>query len=94
MRLPGEHRNIFPDYTVDRFSGTLFWWWLFSSHARSLGEGSTIHSPPAIFFFKVEIRTCTPVSLFRPGSVHSGTTSRDDCGHVFPEELSVNSFPG
>ena len=28
-----------------------------------------------------------------PGSVHSGSASRDDCGRLFPEELRVSSFP-
>ena len=27
----------------------LYWWWLFSSRARILGECLTIHSPPALF---------------------------------------------
>ena len=35
------------------------------------------------FFFKVEISSCTLVPLFRPGSVHSGSASWDDCGWVF-----------
>ena len=34
----------------------------FSSHARILGECSTIHSPPSIFF-KVEISSCTLIPL-------------------------------
>ena len=25
--------------------------------------------------------------------IHSGSTSRDDCGRVFPDELRVGSFP-
>ena len=45
------------------------------------------------FFFEVEISSRTPTSLFRPGSVHSGSASWDDCGSVLPEELRVNSFP-
>ena len=52
----------------------------FSSRARILGECSTIHSLPAFFFFfLVEIISCTLIALFRPGSVHSGSASSDDC---------------
>ena len=56
------------------------------------GEGLTIHSPPAIFFFKVEISSRTPVPLFRSGSAHSGLVSRDDCGRVFPVEFRLSSI--
>ena len=42
----------------------------FSSLAKILGEGSTIHSPSALF---LSSRTLIP--LFRPGSVHSGSRS-------------------
>ena len=28
-----------------------------------------------------------------PGSVHSGSASRDDCGRMFPDKLRVSSFP-
>ena len=45
----------------------------FSSRARILGECSTSHSPPALFFFYVEISSRTLIPLFRPGSVHSGS---------------------
>ena len=41
----------------------------------------------AFFFFlggAVEISSCTLIPLFRPGSVHSGSASRDDCGRMFP----------
>ena len=31
--------------------------------------------------------------LFMPGSVHSGSVSRDDCGQVFPNKLCVSLFP-
>ena len=34
------------------------------------------------FFFKVEISLRTPIPLFRPGSVHSGWASWDDCGRA------------
>ena len=49
----------------------------FSSLARIWGECSTIHSPSAFFFFffKVEISWRTLISLFGPGSVHSGSVS-------------------
>ena len=68
----------------------------FPSRARSLGECLTIHSLPALFFFlffKVEISSRKLIPLFRPGSVHSGSASLDDCDRVFPGELRVSSFP-
>ena len=49
----------------------------FSSPARILGECSTVHFPSALFFFffffKMEISSSTLISLFRLGSVHSGS---------------------
>ena len=65
----------------------------FFSRTRILGECSTKHSPSVFFFFKVEISSRTLIPLFRPGSVHSGSASRDDCDRVFPDELRVSSFP-
>ena len=40
-------------------------------------KSSTIHPTPAFFFFffEVEISSRTLIPLFRPGSVHSGSTS-------------------
>ena len=57
-----------------------------------LGDCSTIHSSPALFFFKVEISSRTAIPPFRPGSVHSGSASWDDCARVFSYELRVSSF--
>ena len=45
------------------------------------------------FFFEVEISSRTLISLFMPGSVHSGSVSWDDCGRIFPDKLRVSSFP-
>ena len=60
----------------------------FSSLARILGEGLTIHSPPALFIFsKVEISLCPPIPLFRPGSLHSGSEVETTLA-----ELHVSSF--
>ena len=54
----------------------------FSSLARTLGECSIIHSLPALvfllllfFFFEVEIGSHTLIPFFRPGSVHSDSSS-------------------
>ena len=48
----------------------------FSLRSRILGEGLTIYSLPALFFFfKVEISLRILVPFFRPGSVHSGWAS-------------------
>ena len=48
-----------------------------------------------IFFFFWKWRLCCAhlIPLFRPGSVNSGSASRDDCRRVFPDELRVSSFP-
>ena len=54
------------------------------------------HSFPTcafFFFFKVEISLGTPLQLFMPGSVHSGSASSHVCGRVFPDMLRVSSFP-
>ena len=50
---------------------------VFSSRARILGECSTSHSPPALFYFIfiAEISSRTLIPLFRPRSVHSGSAS-------------------
>ena len=46
----------------------------FSSRASILGECSTIHSPPALFFFfKVEFSLRRLIPFFTPGLVHSGS---------------------
>ena len=41
----------------------------------------------------MEISSRTLIPLFRPGSVHSGSASLDDCGRVFSDELRVGLFP-
>ena len=56
------------------------------------------HSFPAcafffFFFFKVEISLRTLIPLFRPGSVHRGSASLDNCGRMFPDKLHASSFP-
>ena len=59
----------------------------FSPRFRGLvGEGWVIHSLPVLVSFLFSFsrdRLCTPVSLSRPGSVHSGSASWDFCGWVF-----------
>ena len=47
--------------------------------------------PICTFFFFFRLLTLIP--LFRPGSVHSGSASWDDCGWAFPDELCVSLFP-
>ena len=82
-----------------RLQTTHLWVMAFFSRARILGECSTIHFPPTLlfsfffFFFKVEISSHILIPLFRPGSVHSGTTGWDDCGQIVPDKLRVSSFP-
>ena len=45
------------------------------------------------FFFEVEISSHTLIPLFRPGLLHSGSASWDDCDWVFPDDLHVSLFP-
>ena len=47
------------------------WIMAFSSLARILGERNSF--PACTFFFKVGIISRTPIPLFTPGSVHSGS---------------------
>ena len=61
----------------------------FSSLARSFGECSTIHSPPALFLFEVEISSRALILYFMPGSA-----SCDDCGQVFPYKWVCGHVPG
>ena len=80
----------------------VWWWWRLFPRLRGFGGleegGGEGHSFPACALKKkkkklVEISSHTPIPLFRSGSVYSGTTSEDDCGRVFPEELRVSNFP-
>ena len=52
-----------------------------------LGLGSTFHSLPA------KSAHAHQFHIFRPGSVHNGSASRDDCGRMFPDELHMSLFP-
>ena len=62
--------------------------------ARILGECLTIHSPPVPFFSLSGDYSCTLIPLFRPGSIHSGSASWDNCGQMFPDKLHASLFPG
>ena len=66
-------------------------WWLFP-RVRRFWE-NVREFIPCQHFFKVEISSHKLIALFRPGSVHSGSASWDDCDQVFPDELRVSSFP-
>ena len=62
----------------------------FFLRARILGECLTIRSslvPFPSLFYRVEISSRKLIPLFRPGSVHSGSASWDDCYRVFPHCL-------
>ena len=64
----------------------------FSSLARILGECSTIHSLPALFFFffEVEISLRTRIPLFVPGSVHNGSVNKyDQNNHIQSMQVSI-----
>ena len=75
-----------------------WWWWLFP-RLRGFGENVRQFTPRLsfffffFFFFEVEISSRTLIPLFLPESVHSGSTSWDDCGRMFPDKLRVSSFP-
>ena len=67
----------------------------FSLHARILEEDLMNHSLPALsffLFFWCRDHTCTPIPLFKSGSVHSGSASWDNSGWAFPDEWPVSSF--
>ena len=68
-------------------------WWLFpwEVFGRRLDHWSLACA--FFFFFLVEISSRTLIPRFRPGSVHSGSASGDDCGRVFPDDLRVSLFP-
>ena len=72
------------------------WWWLFP-RLREFWENVRQFIPcPTLFsffFFEVEISSRTLIPLFMPGSVHSGSASRDDCGWMFPDKFCASSFP-
>ena len=76
-----------------------WWWWLFSHLPGFWGNVrpfiSCLHFKFFFVFFliEVEISSCTLIPLLRPGSVHSGSASWDNCGWKFPDKLHVNSFP-
>ena len=64
---------------------------------EDLGECWTIHSAHMLFSLKkkkneAEISSRTLISLFRPGSVYSGSASWDNCSWVFSDNLYVSSF--
>ena len=61
----------------------------FSRFRGFRGECSTIHSPPAPFFLKVEISSRTLIPVFMPGSVHSDSfpTLSLDSGIIRPLRL-------
>ena len=95
--LAGELRSFWEvcsPHTIEHSlnsSSIMSWWWLFP---RVRGFWVNVQQfIPALFFFKVEISSRTLIPLFRPGSVHSGSASGDDCDRVFPDELHVNSLP-
>ena len=69
-----------------------WWWWLFP-RVRGFWENVRRFIPRQRSFFQVEISSHKLLPLFRPGSVHSGSASWDDCDRVFPDELRVSSFP-
>ena len=77
-------------FVTDSF---VVWRVAFSSPARILGECLTIHSLPALFFFKVQISSRTLIQLFMPGSIHSGSASWDDCVSVCHERKKTPLLP-
>ena len=69
--------------------GGVGWWWLFP-RLRRFRENVRSFIPRLRFFFlEVEISSRTLMSLLMPGSVHSGSVRRDDCGRMFPHAIHV-----
>ena len=66
-------------------------WWLFP-RLRGFRRMFDHSFPECAFFLEVEISSRTKISLFMPGSVHSGSASWDDCGQMFPDKLRVSCF--
>ena len=64
----------------------------FSLHTRILAEGLTQHFPPVHFFFFKWRSAHAHQFNFRPGSVHSGSVSWDNCGWTFSDELHASFF--
>ena len=84
--------------TVVQFANFAHWWWSWLFLACEEFGRMVDNLFPAcafffLFFFKVEIRSRTLIPLLRPGSIHSGSASSDDCGRAFPNKLRVSSFP-
>ena len=86
--------------TVDLATGT----WYFAvywpvSHSdggfflacKDLGEKFNHSFPACAFFFYVEICSCTLIPPSRPGSVHSGSASRDNCGRTLIQAARYGS---
>ena len=74
---------------------SVWWWWWFFSRLRGIGENVQPFIPHLhlfFFFFKVEISSRTLIALFMPGSVHSGSTSWDDCDRMFPDKYYLLIF--
>ena len=63
--LMEDHTNERPPISSDPFVSNHS----FSSLSRTLGDGLKIHSPPALYYYflEVEISSCTPIPLFMPG---------------------------
>ena len=74
-----------------------WWWWLFSRIQGFVWKIFDETNPSCDFFLsffsKVGISNHTPIPLFKPGSVQSGSVSSDDYGRGFPDNLHVSSFP-
>ena len=64
------------------------WRWLFFPLACENFGRMFHHSFLACAVFKMEISARTLIPLFMPGSVHSGSASRNDCGRVFQCSLT------
>ena len=71
-----------------------WWWWLFT-RVQGFWENFWHIIPWLCFccFFKVEISLCTLIPLFRPGSVHCGSVSWENCDWLFPDGLRLSLFP-
>ena len=73
--------------------GQKIWWWCLFPHLWGFGDNVQPFIPHLRFCFLKWRLACTLMPLFRPGSVHIGSASCDDCDQVFPDKLRVSLFP-
>ena len=77
------------DISAEGGLGAGYWWWWLFPRLWGFGENVQpfISHLQFVSFFEMEISSHTLILLFRPGSVHSGSASWEDCGWVVPDKF-------